>query len=384
MSRYAPKALVVLGVAFWVMFLCPRWQEQKASGTRGSGVQVNHGLGFRPWLTWSVTRTAKGARSVALDELRLLTLLWAFPVVAEAALWGRLWLLRKQGIVAPNAWHFYSPLCFLLAVAVDDRVPTYGDKDGYGPFTALATFALAQGAALTAVAKGEHRTGLVLTLYAVAVAVTVFWIWTMLRAVKAQAPVGGVGPVTDVRAYDRPTITYGRWAQSWTLLLALVLVYLGIQGLLPNQTTREPYNGGNLFLDSKGPDAVRELYYRGGKSWFDRFLKWDLDGKQLTWFEQREPFTAFYTPFRMTFVPSGQFTGDEFQVFLARREPGDPGFQLREVAYIGSEGGRTFDIVGADRDDFVVVIGYARYNAKAKPMAFDAAAELRLPGSSNP
>lgn len=258
-------------------------------------------------------------------------MIWGIVVVAFVAL--NIWPLRRH----------------LYATGLDNL--QFGDKDGYGAFTALATFALAQGAALTAVPKGEDRTALVLSIYAVAVALTVLWISRMLSAVKDLPADGGT-----IRAYDRPSITYGRWAQFWTLIEAVVLIYLGTQGLLPNQTTRVPYSGGNRLLFALDIETVQKRYYRGGRSWYNQFLRRDLGGKQLFWFEQTEPFTANYTPFRITLVASDRYEVGEFQVFLARRDSSYPGFRLQEVAYIGRQEPREFDVVGANLDDFIVVL----------------------------
>ena len=265
--------------------------------------------------------------------------------------------------------------------AFDSDKLDYGDKDGYGPFTALATFALAQGAALTGVAKGEDRTWTVLSIYAVAVAITILWIRKMLAEVK-DSPAGGGSPC---RAYDRPSITYGRWAQFWTLIEAVVLIYLGTQGLLPNQTTRVPYNGGNRLLFVKEVGTVKEVYYGGGRSWYNEFLPSRREGKDLLWFEQKESFTENYTPFRVTFVLSEQYEGEEFQVFLARRDSTSyPGFRFQEVTYISRPEQRTFDVVGANRGDFIVVIGYVSSKPKGSKLVGGADAELVVSGSGNP
>lgn len=159
-----------------------------------------------PWLIGVVAFILLAAVVVAFIMM--------YPAVASVVLKQSV-LVPSGMVVALVVFYLWSPPRHYLFAYDADHV-AYGDKDGYGPFTALASFALAQGAALTAVAKGEDRTGLVLFIYAVAVTLTVLWIRSMLAAVKEQPAVEGqVVADTPLRAYDRPSITYGRWAQSF-------------------------------------------------------------------------------------------------------------------------------------------------------------------------
>jgi len=241
----------------------------------------------------------------------------------------------------------------------------------------------------------------------VAVGFTVLWLRSMLGAVKTQpatadkwvvrpdsaqwhlldkinvqsvVAVGGTSSGSEVRAYDRPTITYGRWAQFWTLVLALVLIILGTQGLLPNQTTRVPYNRGECLLFARDVDKVGEKYYDKLPNWYIAFHPKFRDGKQLIWFEQTEPLVDYYTPFRMKLTLTDQYKGDNFQVFLVRRDPNHPGFRFQEVVFIENDDQRTFEVVGADRQDYFVVIGYVEYKQQnTKTISGDADAMLKKP-----
>jgi hypothetical protein len=123
----------------------------------------------------------------------------------------------------------------------------FGDKDGYGVFTALAGFALAQATALTVVAREEEHKTLVLLVYFVSVVGTLAWIVAMLRA-KRDVVKGG--SAAEERAYDQPSIRFGRWVLVWNCLLAIVLIYLGWNDLLPNQTPRVPFQTAAIPCDT--------------------------------------------------------------------------------------------------------------------------------------
>ena len=92
-------------------------------------------------------------------------------------------------------------LCF-----VTDIKPSVESVSGFAPFTALATFALSQSVALTAVAKGRDRDAVVLSIYAVTITITVLWIWWMLRSSKERAD----GGLRQKEAYfDIPSMRFG-------------------------------------------------------------------------------------------------------------------------------------------------------------------------------
>ena len=114
-------------------------------------------------------------------------------------------------------------------------------KDGTSAFIALATFALAQGGALTVVARGEGRTAIVLWIYGVSVLFTIVWIVCLLRMTDPAD--------RAARAFSDTSVTYGRFALWWTAFVALIMVFLGANQLLPNQTYRVAYPAGPIQMN---------------------------------------------------------------------------------------------------------------------------------------
>jgi len=118
---------------------------------------------------------------------------------------------------------------------VFESQPGSAAESGYAPFTALATFALSQSVALTAVARGRGRDGVVLTIYAITTFATVLWIWSMLCSVRRTE-------AATEAFFDAPTMRFGRVTLAWTIVLGIVLLGLGAAELLPNQTHKEVYS----------------------------------------------------------------------------------------------------------------------------------------------
>ena len=387
--------LMCLAVAGWQFYLEsePRLDPQVNDTVRGAERAVD---------AWLAARLEPAARltiiAVALTTAGLLA--WR-----SGPIWR--WVVRQVRQV--------------FALDVDDQV-AFGDKDGYGPFTALATFALAQGAALTVVARGEERVWLVLAIYAVAVAFTVRWIQAQLAAVKSQPPAAGsaaplaaivppakgppapAGAWTTRRAYDRPTITYGRWTQGWTLVLAVVLIYLGTQGLLPNQTRRTAFLKDDIPVDfnsvqnrrqgalaPRGDQAAREqfdvwvrwlaegdeLYARARKAEPAAPVEQKVAGKQnqppqpdrrLIWVEQRADFQQFYKSFtaRLTYA-TDKIELRERVAFLVRRDAGSPRPIYRQVQFRPNrDGGASdiFEVTEPNPDEILVILVYVRSKEK--------------------
>ncbi len=156
-----------------------------------------------------------------------------------------------------SLWDFFKWIfVWISGFDLDPRSPAagppglpFGDKDGYGVFTALAGFALAQATAVTVVAREEEHKFLVLLVYFVSVLGTLAWIVAMLRAERGVPPVGGAVTPTPSRAYDQPSIKFARWVLGWNCLLAAVLIYLGWNNLLPNQTPRVPFLNSTVPCD---------------------------------------------------------------------------------------------------------------------------------------
>jgi hypothetical protein len=188
-----------------------------------------------------------------------------------------------------------------------DSLPYTISKDGYSAFNALATFALAQGAALTVVAKGEGREGLVLTIYAAAVFLTVLWIRAMLCSERLEI-IGNPPRNTTYRAYDKPSIRYGRWTLTWTLVVGLVMLFLGYNQLLPNQTRRVAFLPKGtiecevwLMLDrlqetAKGNTRREQRSLGQWVTWMAEANSSDAK-KRLLWIEQKTDFKDNYKTF---------------------------------------------------------------------------------------
>src|SRR5262245_47739505 len=113
----------------------------------------------------------------------------------------------------------------------DIPAPASGGTEGTGIFIALATFALAEGGALTAVAKGEGRDSIVLAIYGVIVVFTIGWIVFLLRFTAEDRTSSAT---RRIRAFDALTHRYGQVTLIWTFLLALIMFFLALNQLLPN------------------------------------------------------------------------------------------------------------------------------------------------------
>lgn len=246
--------------------------------------------------------------------------------------------------------------------------PYHATKDGYGPFTALATFALAQGAALTAVAKGEGRDTLVLIIYAVAVFVTFIWVLTLLRTRRWEKREGVDAPAW-VRAYDRPSTVYGRWALVWTVLLGGVLSVLGWLELLPNQTVRVHYNKGEIGCE---PFTYLDLVSRAGSDriFLEKWIEWIYKStpaaqkQHFMWVEQKSPFPESYKPFEVTLTCNKPYVLGERVAFLVKVSPGDyrPSYRQLRIADAWNVSAQrsVIDIPDATVGEYVVVLVFVR------------------------
>jgi hypothetical protein len=173
----------------------------------------------------------------------------------------------------------------LWTLDYDSQYPFSATREGYGAFTSLAGFAVAQSVALTAVAKDEDST-LVILIYLFSVLATIAWIWWMLRRLREEQ-IGTPPLSTVVRAYDRPSIQYGRCTLAWTFFVALIMFALWVKGLLPNQTPRVPF-------DRSGEEACSVMYIDSVKP---RDYLQDLGGTPqereplgiwIKWFKEKE------------------------------------------------------------------------------------------------
>lgn len=117
-------------------------------------------------------------------------------------------------------------LCMELLSSKD-----FGKQEGFGMFGALAGFALAQGAALTAVAKGEGRDKLVLTIYLLAVIFTVAWNRTMLVTTKPSSKLDFSPNASSMPPFkpffSETSVIFGVWTLAWNVILGATMFALG-------------------------------------------------------------------------------------------------------------------------------------------------------------
>jgi hypothetical protein len=255
---------------------------------------------------------------------------------------------------------------YLFAFDVQARVPAFSDREGYGVFSALATFALAQGAALTAVAKEEDKTWIVLSIYFVTVVATIWWIRSMLAAVKEQRP---YAHPRFIRAFDYTSIRYGRWAQGWTIFLSVVLFILGCLGLLPNQTSRAFYNKGDADCDAWIASDRLQLDSNSERL-MDQWIRWignsgrDDKREKFVWIQTKGTFEQSYKPFNLELRCTSEYEFGERVAFLVKQEreeyrPTYRQIRFREAGF-STTNAATLEVPDANRGERIVVLVFAR------------------------
>ena len=198
----------------------------------------------------------------------------------------------------------------------------FGEKEGYGVFGGLATFGLAQAAALTTVAREEKYKILVLSIYAGTVLFTLVWTVLMLRAEREIILSAGMVAKHFVRAYDQPSIQYGRGVVCWTVLLAGVLIYLGYEGLLPNQSHRVSFTATKIDCDTF--DTTADWPTPGGSQqfWMDEWMRKldqqakDANKEGFSFILQKTAFPESYKPFALTLKCDSNFSLGQRTAFL--------------------------------------------------------------------
>jgi hypothetical protein len=290
--------------------------------------------------------------------------LWVAIVVILAALVGVILYCHTKAFSLLDEWDRF--LCNDVASKKRDPV----QKDGYGPFGALGTFALAQGAALTAVAKGEGRDALVLGIYAFAVIFTIVWIRQLLRA-----EVGGdAGPVL---AFETTSHYFGRWTLGWTLFLSLIMLVLGWMGLLPNQNWRADYSSnGAIKCEALSADAkllrsagVSDQLMNSWISWIGE-RKLSSPGQRFLWIQSKSEFPGSYKPFVADVVFASRYKPQEMVAFLLKKDTPASSPTYRQIAFrLGSDGQmtNTLDVVDPNKGEWVVVLAFAIDNESSKP-----------------
>jgi hypothetical protein len=265
----------------------------------------------------------------------------------------------------------FRRLCSWLVC--DDEAFAAGKTDGTAAFSTLAAFALAQGAALTVVAKGRDRDNLVLLIYAIAVAFSYAWTRQTLLSRKDAA--------VDV-PFDTTTVQYGKYSLAWIVFLGAIMFTLGCYGLLPNQTWRDGYTRvgrircvtklANNYATTEATDKLVQAQ----RKW----IKWAAAsqgaGNNLYWIETEGGFEGNYLPFQVDFQAQPRFTRMEAVAFLKHQASASSMPEFRELSVQQPEvdtkpaaqqqttsGPWTITVTDANTDDHLVVLCVAKDTA---------------------
>jgi hypothetical protein len=309
-------------------------------------------------------------------------------------------------ILALLAFALYFREIFCLDIA---RKYQYGTKDGYTPFGALLGFGLAQGAALTAVAREDRYKFLVLFIYLAAVVVTLGWIIATLRALS-EVVTGN--QIIKTRAYDGATIKFGHGTLIWTLFQAVIMIVLAYNQLLPNQTPRDPYVPPRNLIETRSY-WVSELdrYFPGGLGEVGAterpsplWMQWLAFGERvkpkterywkLVCLAQLAPFPAAYRTFHVQIwkkteddeVKLKLADEDKLQLgdaiaFLVKWNRDEPGPSFRQLAFIPESGttqSDTFIVTDPDPGEFLMVLARLTYKQVSKEIIYDDPNKLRI------
>ena len=315
-------------------------------------------------LLWSKVRKWKSLASiypfvVIWTELNSLMLEFDLKTHGPTMLENLLWCIRYPfGCHLDPAWKSDGPT----------GLP-FHDKDGYSPFSALAGFALAQAAALTVVARSEEYKWLVLSIYGGSVFLIVVWIAAMLLATRRITPEGQRVPIL-VRAYDEPSIKYGRWVMIWNLIVTCVLVILAINDLLPNQTRQVHFAATEIKCDAFDFSIDWEPISSPLQKKMDRWIqelasKARAKSKEAFFLvKQMTAFQDFYKPFAVDVECNQTFYLGIRTAFVVT--PSLVGYQptYRQLAFRKMDNNKTssdtLDVTDAKRGDYLLVLLFAR------------------------
>jgi len=215
-----------------------------------------------------------------------------------------------------------------------DLKPGTASVQGFAPFTALATFALSQSVALTAVAKGRGQDTVVLIIYAITTFATVLWIWWMLRSSRTQTV---AGKSQEEAYFDLPTMRFGQVTLAWTIILGVVLGFLGANELLPNQTNKVEYKErtnkrciGRVQLGN--PQTVDSRLERLP------LLEWLMQAtnpasERLVIIQQSDPFTDNYFDFSLDITCKATYQFSRRMAFLINS---DGPLRMRPLQFLES------------------------------------------------
>lgn len=347
----------------------PRWRDSTIS----AGIGTATSLDDRPARSGNAVRRSADTRTTWVD-LPIPPRLSCAPVLTTDVQRYAGTAMRNLAKACEQVFHEFvrlldatrcalfvnhRPFRWLYGFDLDEV--RFGRKDGAALFTVLATFALAQGAALAQLARGEYQ-WLALGIYLLTFAITVAWIIAILRSRFASGA---------QRVYDQASIRYGRWVLSWVFLEGIVLVILAANQLLPYQTRRvlheteyiatRTYNAADRLRMADTPEQVG----------MDRWVTWMRDSFQsdqfaFFWVQQLEEFQSDY----YSFVAELRYDAAVCQLgqhvaFLVSVNRDDAEYRpvYRQIPFLGEpqpEGYVRLYIEEPNRGERIVVITYAR------------------------
>lgn len=242
----------------------------------------------------------------------------------------------------------------LLCDGADYALPL-GSENATAMFATLAGFALAEGAALTVVAKEEGRDTLVLTIYSVAVVFS--YIWTRQLLVTRPA---------EDKGFDKTTQLHGQFTLAWILFCGSIMFTLGCLGLLPNQEWRTPYEGSPPIEFASARDLPNS-----GVEWLDQ-----MGGQSKTttviFTQQKTGFAASHydIPITIRLLPQSnpkRFTAVELpHIFVASYGRGNSPTSFRKMEVQQDQSSYTATIVEPRKNDRLWILWKMTDNNKSK------------------
>jgi hypothetical protein len=229
-----------------------------------------------------------------------------------------------------------------------------GEADRTGMFAALAGFALAQGVALTAVAKGEGRDWIVISIYVAVVIFSYLWTRQVLLTGEKEA------------FFDTTTLIQARYTLAWIICLGSVMTALGMYSLLPNQKWRELYRKTGAITCT----TVRANNYASNDADADiqkarKWIKWASSDTSLEtyWIESAAGFDASYRTFDVLVDHVNRFQINDLVAFLRRQDtpaslPTYRQLTVREPTTVN--GGWSITVENPNLGDHVVIICKAK------------------------
>ncbi|MGK2910550.1 MAG: hypothetical protein ACSLE1_12235 [Sphingobium sp.] len=249
------------------------------------------------------------------------------------------------------------------------KTPYSPTKEGYSAFVALAGFAVAQGVALTAVAKGEDRERIVICIYVVMVLLTLAWTSFMLRRRRAEA-IGTPAKYRVRRAFDRPSTQFGRWTFGWISMIGIIMFLLGANKLLPNQKYRESFTAKDIpasvmYLNEK---LAKSKTMSPNQESFDNWISWikkaypnnDNSTERIIWIEQNVAFDKSHDSFALDLsYKSVSFDIESRVAFLVTPDSTSSKPMYRQIKFRTDNEGRvsnTLDVTEPNSREYVAIM----------------------------